>query len=358
MARTASPWFWEERNGWYVTKDGTRHFLGSHPPDAPAPRKLKGKWNAPDAVRQKFHALMAAPPVTSPTPQPAATPAGLSLGELFEKYLDWCQKHRAPRTYDGYAWHLQAFCDHVKVAATFPALDLKPFHVVEWLDAHPSWGPTYRRNATGAVQRAFNWAEELGYVAANPVRKIKKPAAARREQAVTPEEFAAILAAYPDGDPFRDLLEFSWETGCRPQEAKRAEARHVDAGNHRVFFPPKEAKGGKKWRVILTTPRAEEILARLLPSAKAGLVFRNADGNPWTTYAVNCRFCRLKAKLGTKYALYSLRHGFATRKLEAGLDSATVAALMGHSDSSMLDRVYSHVADHHGYLHGQLNRPE
>ena len=31
MARTAHPWYWEERNGWYVNKDGKRHFLGDHP---------------------------------------------------------------------------------------------------------------------------------------------------------------------------------------------------------------------------------------------------------------------------------------------------------------------------------------
>lgn len=35
MARIAAPWFREDRNGWYVNKDGQRHFLGDHPPDAP-----------------------------------------------------------------------------------------------------------------------------------------------------------------------------------------------------------------------------------------------------------------------------------------------------------------------------------
>lgn len=208
------------------------------------------------------------------------------------------------------------------------------------------------------MRRAFNWAEELGYVAADPVRKITKPAAGRREQVVTPDEFAAILSSYQPGDAFRDLLEFSWGTGCRPQEVKRVEARHVDLANHRVVFPPREAKGRKKFRVILTTPRAEEILTRLLRGARGGPVFRNAGGLAWTTSAVNCRFCRLKGKLGTKSALDSIRHGFATRKLEAGLDSITVAALLGHSDSAMLNRVYSHVSDHHGYLRDQLIKAE
>jgi hypothetical protein len=56
MARIASPKFWEERQGWYVNKDGQRRFLGEHP------RKHKGKWNTPQLIVQAFHAVMAAPP--------------------------------------------------------------------------------------------------------------------------------------------------------------------------------------------------------------------------------------------------------------------------------------------------------
>ena len=75
MARTASPWFWEERQGWYVNKDSQRRFLGDHPQDAPPPRKTKGKWNAPPPIVQAFHALMAAQPEPKAIPKKAATPS-------------------------------------------------------------------------------------------------------------------------------------------------------------------------------------------------------------------------------------------------------------------------------------------
>jgi hypothetical protein len=51
--------------------------------------------------------------------------------------------------------------------------NLKPFHVIEWTDKHEDWSAAYRRGAIIAVQRPFNWAEELGYIAANLVKKIR-----------------------------------------------------------------------------------------------------------------------------------------------------------------------------------------
>jgi hypothetical protein len=85
VARTASPWFWEERQGWYVNKDGQRHFLGEHPKGAPPPRKIRKKWNTPESILQAFHALMAAPPEQ---PAPAPPPNhGPSVAAILDKYL-------------------------------------------------------------------------------------------------------------------------------------------------------------------------------------------------------------------------------------------------------------------------------
>src|SRR5947209_6351411 len=91
VARTAHPWFWEECQGWYVLKDGQRHFLGGHPADAPPPKKTKKKWNAPPVIMQAFHALMASPP-EQPKPEPAAS-TGLTVVEVLDKFVVWCQQH-------------------------------------------------------------------------------------------------------------------------------------------------------------------------------------------------------------------------------------------------------------------------
>jgi len=175
---------------------------------------------------------------------------------------------------------------------------LKPFHVIEWADKHPDWSPAYRRGAIVAIQRPFNWAEELGYVSASPVKKIKKPQPQRRENPVTVEDFATIMGRYADGDPSRDLLEFAWHSGCRPQEARLLEARHVHLEAESIVIPKEEAKGKRRARVILLHGRALEIALRLRAIRPKGKLFLNEDGKPWKRFAIANRFDRLHLALG------------------------------------------------------------
>lgn len=178
MARIAKPWFRSERNAWYVCKDGTQQLLGEHPADAPLPRKVRGKWNAPPAIMQAFHELMAK---TRAAPEPKA--AGLTVAALFDKFLDWCEKHAAKRTFEDHKEHIQNFLDETPGLAAQAADQIKPFHVQEWVDRHPTWGDSYRRRRIISILRPYNWAAKLGYIDANPIRNVEKPACKRREEA-------------------------------------------------------------------------------------------------------------------------------------------------------------------------------
>jgi integrase len=52
---------------------------------------------------------------------------------------------------------------------------------------------------------------------------------------------------------------------------------------------------------------------------------------------------RFAKSLAPAYSLYALRHSWATNALQSGVDSLTVAILMGHQDPSMLAKVYQHL---------------
>lgn len=326
MARTPKPWYRKDRKAWFVTIDGQRHNLG-------ADRK---------SAFQQFHILMA-------QPKKRAVPSK-SVAAIIDAFLEWTQKHRAKRTYE---WYLQRCQWFTLAVPDLTADQLQPFHVHEWIDSHSDWSDGHKRGCIIAVQRPFRWAQKMGYIERNPIAHMEKPQAGRREQCVTEAEFKSIFELVAD-KPFQDVLETAWECGPRPQELLRVEARHVDLENARWVFPQNEAKGKKKVRVVYLTDRALEITRRLMLKHPEGPLFRNTKGRPWTAYAVNCRFTKLKSKLGTKYCLYAFRHSFATRMLESGTDALTVSILLGHSDTTMLGKVYQHLSHNPGHLREQL----
>lgn len=369
MARSASPWFREDRQCWSVIIDGKRYSLGEHPSDAPPPRKnKKNKWVVPKAIDDRFHELKTALNKGDPSPLAPAKSA-VTVAEVFLKFLEWCEVNRSARTYEWSQNHIQCFCDFLKardvpiLPKKFPALELAPIHLTEWIDFHRRpregkrvWGANHCRGAMTAVVRAFSWGAKQRLISENPIRGIEKPAAVRREQVLTQKEFDTLLAEVRD-DAFRDVLEFCWETGTRVQEVRLLEAAHYKPELGRFELPPQQAKGKKRWRLIYLTKRAEEIVRILVLRRPEGPLFRNADGKPWDAQNFNCRFFRLEKKLGTKYAMTAIRHSFATRLLEAGVDNLTVSALLGHADGSMvLSRTYSHIGEKSDFLREELLR--
>lgn len=274
----------------------------------------------------------------------------ITVDSLFTKYLSWCGQHRAPRSLEWYTGHIEGFRKFLGDNAQMNCMDLKPFHIVEWIDSHPKWGDTYKGGAIISVKRVYSWAEELGYIDINPVKKLKKPTAKRRDNHMKLEDYENILSRLSHGDPFRDLFIFAWHSGARPQEIRHIEPRHVDLEKGRIVFPKEESKGKRKSRVIYLQGVTLEIIQKLMLEERAEKLFLNNRHTAWTKYALCNRMHRLSKATGKRMAMYDARHGFATRKLIQGRDCLTVAALMGHSDGSMLAKVYSHIDSDDAYL--------
>lgn len=386
MARQPKPWFRKDRQAWFVTVHGQRHNLG---PDK-------------KAAFERFYTLMR---------QPAAKKISIdSFVAIADAFLEWTQQHRSPDTYDWYRYRIERFCQRYPDLITS---EMKPYHVQQWVDSYPNLAQTTRRNYVRSIKRCLTWARQQGYIDENPIRDIEVPGAERRELFVTPTEFNELLNFIPD-EAFADLCIVAYETGCRPQEVLKVEASHVDLANERWVFKVNESKGKKTPRVVYLTPKSMEVTKRFMLKHPTGKLFRNSRGQAWTKNSVNCAFCRVQQRMGkaamtpddielsareidtftktlkptrsvkgetvkkspaelrqearskllnkryaskaTKLCLYVFRHSFATRALQAGVDSLTVALLLGHADVSQTARVYQHLSHNPEHLRSQVRR--
>lgn len=241
------------------------------------------------------------------------------------------------------------------------ALDLcKPAHVELWFAAHPEWQSAWtqqRINAT--VQRPFNWAAKLGLIPRNPFwgvsRRPGEPGRAMEEW-----EFRRLLRR--TDALFRRVLLFLRLTGCRPGEMSRLEWSHVDTEHGVIVLHQHKTRKTQRQprpRVIVLHPILIKLLLWLRRHQRAGqpYLFLNSRGQAWTRNSLTLRVAKLRKRcaLGADCRLYGLRHGFATRAVENGVELKTLAELLGHTTTRMTEH-YVHLAGRTKHLHEAVLR--
>ena len=90
----------------------------------------------------------------------------------------------------------------------------------------------------------------------------------------------------------------------------------------------------------------------ILSERPDGPLFLNSDRKPWTRNAVRIRFrnlCKKHPELKGIIA-YSYRSSFATDALDQGVPDATVAAILGHTNTATLHKYYARLSGRLGHL--------
>jgi len=344
MARQPKPFYKKSHKAWYVNLNGKQIRLAS---------EEDGKERAMDV----YYRVMAGrlPPRQDQT-------AAVIL-HRFLRSLDYSPAS----TRRFYSRPVRSFIDYI--GSSLRVAEVCPYHVENWLnDRHRlkrtrggkltdnETSSTYRHNLVRAVKTAFKWAEDKGYIAKSPVRKVKVPRQyARGKEAYIPPEKWQKVVETADSE-LLDVLTVMYETGCRPQEVRRVECRHFDREGRRWVFPVNESKCGEKTeqeRVVYLTDRAFEICQRLALKHREGPIFRRR-GKPWTSTMLSGHCGRLSEKVGCKVTPYQIRHTFATEKIIAGVDLVTISTLLGHRDLTMLQKVYQKVAARPDHLRKAL----
>lgn len=279
----------------------------------------------------------------------------LTFKELSDKYLAWCRNHRSPRTTEWYENYLKMFNAYPSVAET-PADQIKPWQVQEWIDSHgEEWGDTYKGGAVIAIKRVYHWADELGHMSENPIKKMKKATSQRRTTYMKPEDYDVILSHLHSSDPFRDLFIFAWNTGARPQEIRHIEHRHVNLEHGFIVFPKEESKGKRRSRRIILNATSLQIIQKWMAKNSDGKVFRNTRNEAWSKYALCSRMQKMSEMTGKKLCMYDARHGFAQRKLKAKFGHIEIAEVMGHVNGNMIATIYQHLGEDTEHLRSILD---
>lgn len=138
-------------------------------------------------------------------------------------------------------------------------------------------------------------------------------------------------------DQYADLVEVLVDTGARLGELLKSTDANVNLKRGELLLFPEITKSSTPRNVPLTD-RAAKILAKRV---KPGRRLFNFD-----RWAAGKNFKAARKAVGIKddqLTLHCLRHTFATRLINNGVDLYTVSKLLGHSNISVTER-YSHIA--------------
>ena len=204
------------------------------------------------------------------------------------------------------------------------------------------------------VSRYYEWlVEDSGRAARNPVDRVRRPKVHNDSPKAVDD---AVLVKLVDGiSDLRDkaiVLLFLY-SGLRLSELAQLNKDSFTLRRRKVPDGPGEFYGtaevigkGAKRRQFLVGPKAMEALAKYVAAE------RNDDGFPALFLSsrktrLSCRaiqqvvdkWCR---RIGLKHLhVHQLRHSFATRNVNAGMSSAVLRDLMGHSNLATTQRYFS-----------------
>jgi integrase len=230
----------------------------------------------------------------------------------------------------------------------------------EWARAFRKVASSTRYNNTLAgLRHVFDVAIEAGIIYGNPAAKLDRvPVRAKQLTLPSGDQFLQLVDAVEHAGAWcsrdcADLVRGLAFTGCRKGEAGQIEWRDVDFEAGEIVVRGDAETGTKNWelRRVPLIPEARGLFERMRSE-------RSAESLDTKVFRVNeCQKALDRAckKVGTgRITHHDLRHLFATRCIESGVDIPTVSRWLGHKDGGALAmKTYGHLRREHSIAQAQ-----
>jgi integrase len=193
----------------------------------------------------------------------------------------------------------------------------------------------------GLMKRAFNLAvREWEWCKENPVTKVSmEKLNNKRDRWLTIEEEDKLIQSCPPW--LKEIVVFALNTGMRLGEIRSITWQGVDLFRKTVTVF--KSKNNERRTIPLNQKVFELLKSKTkVRSIKTDLVFHSQNHTPLDKGNIRRAFCITLEKTGIQdFRLHDLRHTFATRLVQAGVDLYKVQTLLGHKSPIMSQR-YAH----------------
>lgn len=247
----------------------------------------------------------------------------------------------------------------------------------------------------------FKGAIENNYLSKNPAEnlKLKKRESEEEERRVMTREEQKVFKEYAKNTMYYNAYALVLETGLRVGEIGGLQWEDIDFENNVLYVRRTLLQDAKKGGFYFGTPKTklskrkvpltneavtllnnQMLLQKKLKSKSKnwhnewnGIVFTTNNGNPVGASTFRTMMMRIvnninddrKANSGdNKYEafkhvfMHSLRHTFATRCIENGVQPKALQMILGHSTLSITMDLYVHVTDEQSFLEMEkMNKP-
>jgi integrase len=222
------------------------------------------------------------------------------------------------------------------------------------------YSPTRYNNSVDSMRAIFGVAIKQGLIFRNPAATLGKLRPnQKRLELPTREQFDQIVKSVREQGAWcsqqcGDLIEFLAYSGTRVNEAKYVRWSDVQDGAIWISGGVTGTKNSERRQVPIIEP-----MASLIQDLRDNPRYVRSDDRAQYVLAVcECQKALSKAcaAIGAKRLTHhDLRHLFATRCIESGVDIPTVSRWLGHKDGGALAmRTYGHLRSEHSQAMAQL----